>query len=1237
MKKYSFLLILVVFVAVIYGCGSGGGASFIPKTNQEIINKTEKVSEDGTLPEIVFSSGAKVKASESQTFNSKVEVTVTEEKVTESNSINNGFIAGTYIYRISAKLPSDNPLESPVSVSTVNKPFTITIPNNISDTGICYLGVRENQFDSWRYTRITDTNSNLRKSYIPIRASSQTAPKEVTFQLYKANAEFALFVLDTNSSKASVDVAESETKKIIYTKEDCYAQDFKVSTILKGIDLNRLKAEDLAVKVTFNSDAPNLSTFKANGNKYTLNSVSNEGSTGGKYSYNFDITGITFESQLDSEIKFNFALNTKGLKIDEVPSNFLIDVYSVENKNITNTSSRCSVRASEGDSGSGDDGGDVIPFSYPQTLGASPQAVTETYNIRYTLNGGTVSPSNPTSYDESSDDITLNNPTKQYYDFIGWTGSNGSTPELTVTIPSGSSDDKSYTANYELTEYDIIYNLDGGSVDGNPDTYNYNTTSFTLKNPTKSYYNFKGWSGTGLTGDSNTNVRVRKNSSGDREYTAHYTPISYTISYSLNDGYVTASNPGNYDVTSATITLNNPIKTNYDFTGWSGTDLTGNNNMTVSISQGSHGDRSYTAYYKPTSYTISYNLDGGTVSSANPTSYDVTSSTITLNNPTKDYYTFKGWTGSNGSTPQPTVTILNGSSGNKNYTANYTPISYTITYTVNGGTVSPANPTKYDTTSATITLNNPTRTGYTFDGWTGSNGSTPQLTVTIPNGSNGDKNYTANYTPIPYTISYTLNGGTVSPDNPTSYDITSSTITLNNPTKDYYDFIGWTGSNGDTPQMTTTIPQGSIENKNYTANFIPHSYSINYVGVFDGVVTPANPTHYDITSATINLSNPDRRGYHFDGWSGTDLTGNDNTNVTIQPGYPPNQHGDRTYEANYTLIIYNITYELDDGGHFEVDYPVTYDVTSSTFVLPQPVRKGYTFVGWSGTELSGDDNMVVTITPSNLSDPLGHRNYIAHWVLAPVVVEIPDSDITIEFKPVPAGTFVMGSPTNEFGRNDDETQHNITISKDIYVSTYEITQSQYTDLMRVVNPSNHEGLNLPVENVSWADAIEFCKKLNAVVASDTLPDGYYFNLPTEAQWEYACRAGTTTMLNNGTNFTSNNAETRIHSIGWCQSNANGETHEIGLTTANAWGLYDMHGNVSEWCRDLYTETYYNDSGNCTDPKGPDKDLTNNTVYRVIRGGSYQLEPKSCRSAKRNKTNISSNDVGFRVFLVPAGN
>ena len=326
-------------------------------------------------------------------------------------------------------------------------------------------------------------------------------------------------------------------------------------------------------------------------------------------------------------------------------------------------------------------------------------------------------------------------PTREGYTFTGWdTAIPATMPAHNMTI----------TAQWTVNQYTITYDLDGGTAEGNPDTYTVETDAFTLKNPTRPGYTFTGWSGTGLTGEDNLTVTIPKGSTGNRSYTAHWSLNTYSITYDLNGG-TASGNPTSYTVESATITLNQPTKTGYTFTGWSGTDLTGEDNLTVTIPAGRTGDRSYTAHWSLNTYSITYDLDGGTVS-GNPDFYTVESAAITLNQPTRIGYTFTGWSGTNlTGEDNLTVTIPTGSIGNRSYTAHWSLNTYSITYDLDGGTAF-GNPDSYTVESAAITLNEPTKAGYVFTGWSGTDlVGEDNLTVTIPAGSIGDRRYTAHW------------------------------------------------------------------------------------------------------------------------------------------------------------------------------------------------------------------------------------------------------------------------------------------------------------------------------------------------------------------------------------------------------------------------------------------------------------------------------------------------------------
>ena len=253
--------------------------------------------------------------------------------------------------------------------------------------------------------------------------------------------------------------------------------------------------------------------------------------------------------------------------------------------------------------------------------------------------------------------------------------------------------------------------------------------------------------------------------------------------------------------------------------------------------------------------------------------------------------------------------------------------------------------------------------------------------------------------------------------------------------------------------------------------------------------------------------------------------------------------------------------------------------------------------------------------------------------------------VIFEMVRIKAGTFMMGSPKNETGGFDVEKQHQVTLTRDYLLGKYPVTQAQWRAVMGT-NPSYFKGDDRPVENVNWEDAKEFCQKLNQRYARN-LPDGYQFDLPTEAQWEYACRAGTKTALNNGKNLTTDiGLCSNLDEVAWYYANSvqkqnksflsrlfdvDADTHEtkpVGQKRPNAWGLYDMHGNVGEWCRDWYGP--YSDVA-VTDPTGP-----KTGSYRVYRGGSWSSSAEYCRSASQigHSPGARRDYLGFRLALVP---
>jgi sulfatase modifying factor 1 len=221
------------------------------------------------------------------------------------------------------------------------------------------------------------------------------------------------------------------------------------------------------------------------------------------------------------------------------------------------------------------------------------------------------------------------------------------------------------------------------------------------------------------------------------------------------------------------------------------------------------------------------------------------------------------------------------------------------------------------------------------------------------------------------------------------------------------------------------------------------------------------------------------------------------------------------------------------------------------------------------------------------------------------------NSLCMKFAWIPPGTFMMGSPKEETGRDllkTDETQHKVTLTKGYYMGVYTVTQEQWKKIM-CKNPSFLKGeKNLPVENISWDDCQEFIKKLRE---KDKKP----YRLPTEAEWEYACRAGTTTAFHFGPTISTDQAN--YYGDGKKGINRK-KTTPVGSFPANAWGLHDMHGNVWQWCDDWLGDYPQKD---VVDPQGAD-----NGKFRVLRGGSWYDSPVYCRSALRNGL-----EPGYRHF------
>lgn len=566
--------------------------------------------------------------------------------------------------------------------------------------------------------------------------------------------------------------------------------------------------------------------------------------------------------------------------------------------------------------------------------------------LHFDANGGSGTMADMTIATGNRAKLRANTFSKTGYNFCGWAESaNGSAIYSSNAYYTMGTENTTLYAIWKPITYIITYQLNGGQCSvANKTTYNIESASFTLNNPTRKGYLFREWQGSNITGYNNQTVTIETGTYGDLTYTAYWTVIEYKINYNLNEGTNNSANPEYYTIEQE-VRLKTPVRRGYTFIGWSDDGI---------IEKGSIGEKTFTASWEITNYNIVYNLDGGVNDELNPSSYNVYSPKITLKNPSKLGYHFVGWS-DNG-------VIESGSVGEKSFTAKWELINYNIQYNLDGGTNNPKNPNTY-TVLDSIQLAEPTKEGYKFADWS-DNG-------TISVNSTGDKEFTATWEIINYEITYVLNGGVNNAQNKDYYNVENDEIILGEPTRAGYTFIGWSDDG--------KIPAHSTGEKEFVAIWKANENTLkfNANGGTGGQMT-------DVTLATdetyqLPKNMLTRYGYTFAGWS----TESDGTvEFEDESVYTMGSDSEVALYAVWSPITYKISYVLNGGT---ADNISEYSIETGEFSLNAPVRAGYTFTGWSGTDINGQ---LVSVTIEKSS--IGNRSYTANWKANLNVVMITD-------------------------------------------------------------------------------------------------------------------------------------------------------------------------------------------------------------------------------------------------------
>ena len=548
------------------------------------------------------------------------------------------------------------------------------------------------------------------------------------------------------------------------------------------------------------------------------------------------------------------------------------------------------------------------------------------------------------------------------YSFTGWS------PEVPTTIPLGN---QTYTAQWNVVDYTISYDLAGGQLaEGvtNPTSYNIESEDITLANPTREGYTFAGWTGTGLTEATQT-VTIAKGSTGNRSYTATWIINQYTMKFVLGNG------DDDIDITQdygSELTAPTGFeRLGYSFTGWSPEVPT-----TIPL-----GNQTYTAQWNVVDYTISYDLAGGQLAEGvtNPTSYNIESEDITLANPTREGYTFAGWTGTGLTEATQTVTIAKGSTGNRSYTATWIINQYAMTFVLDNGETDIVKTQDYG--SELTAPDNVQKTGYTFMGWS------PEVPETVPS---SNQTFTAQWQINQYKMTFVFGEGYENVEKIQNYntELTAPTV----PERVGYTFAGWN------PEVNTTVP---AEDKTFTAQWNLNKYKVTFKD-YDGSILLAE-TEYDydsdLSGVVPNMTGrTNNDGAPFGGWD-NDYTGKVpahdvvytavyggtyilqfvvdgeiiqsgeveyNTAITAPESPTKEEHTfmgwkdqydkyfneyngkmpakNVTFTAQWKANQYTVTFVLNNGS---TDIVYTQDYGSPIVAPEDPVKKGHTFTGWT--------------------------------------------------------------------------------------------------------------------------------------------------------------------------------------------------------------------------------------------------------------------------------------------------
>ena len=646
---------------------------------------------------------------------------------------------------------------------------------------------------------------------------------------------------------------------------------------------------------------------------------------------------------------------------------------------------------------------------------------TKDYTVDYDLAGGKLDGKNVVEYDPEDEAFTLINPTRVGYTFAGWVGTDLSEPTINVTVPTGSYGDRTYTATWTANEYTVTYDAAGGTVSSTTQTVAYDSdVEYFI--PERTGYAFLGWYENTTKHENGKWTRT-----SDLSLVAKWEIANYTINYELDGGTNHADNPATYTVNDETITLKDPSRTGYTFAGWTYEGQT-TPTKNPTIEKGSVEEKTFTANWVAISSTITLNPNGGACDPITiPVTYDAE---FTLPDCIWDGHTFSGWYLGDTKITSGICKFYEDTT----LVADWDVVQYSITYTLNGGTNAGSNPANYNYHDS-FTLAEPTKTGYTFLGWTYEGQNEPTKNVSVVVGTTGDKTYTANWEANTYTVTFDANGGTVST---TSKDVTFDTnLTLPTPERTGYTFGGWfVGTKQYTTGTWTTD-----SNVTLVAKWTAKTYTVTYENTLElgNKITVTFDYNYSDKEDTVVVlgdgetltcpATPYRNKFVFIGWykdqactKRYDFNGTITENLTLYAGWADAEHQSIYSNAvidapnctidspwwmnSNTTSCYKYVVANESGSHTIYYKSSFYSGSSGTaYIAITNLTSGETILSRTSTTSStyksttfncnSGDVILIHITSSSSSYFYSMNAYCAGFNAqnGSVKVDIPDADL----------------------------------------------------------------------------------------------------------------------------------------------------------------------------------------------------------------------------------------------------